>query len=196
MKHTRSILPAILAIALLVFSLAGCGANSSSVVPGSNSSDASASASVPASEDNAQPQEPYAFAYNGNSIAMGANINDVVSTIGEPQSIFESPSCAFEGVDKIYYYPGFEIYTYPQNEEDLISSLSLVDDSVQTQEGAYLGMSAEEVESLYGTNASGQENMLSYIQADTELAFVLEDDVVVDITYYYVPAQQIIQEAA
>lgn len=176
MTYTRKAFYCIMAIVLAAGILVGCGGGQSSSQAGGG--------------------EVANFSYNTTSIVMGSDIASVVDVIGEPDDIFESPSCAFEGIDKIYYYPGFEIYTYPKDGKDYISSLTITGDDVTTHEGATLGMAKADVEAMYGASSSGEANLLRYTRDDTELTFVLLNDAVVDITYYYLPVQDAIQQAA
>ena len=56
------------------------------------------------------------------------------SVLGEPMHYFEAPSCAFEGMDKIYSYSGFEFTTYTKDNVDYIASIVFLDDTVTTRE--------------------------------------------------------------
>ncbi len=76
----------------------------------------------------------YAFIYNGVSVTMDADAAPIIEKLGEPASYFEAASCAFEGLDKMYTYSGFEIDTYPVGDKDYVSSVILKDDSVSTAE--------------------------------------------------------------
>ena len=42
----------------------------------------------------------------------GANLEDLIAAIGEPQSSDYAPSCLGEGEDGNLYYDGFTVYTY------------------------------------------------------------------------------------
>lgn len=191
MKHLKAGLSACVALCMLALVLVGCGNGntSNSPVQGSSQSEAGQGSTpgsvAPASQPVQTGGKGYYFVYEGTEIVMGENMAGTLEALGEPLNVFEAPSCAFEGIDRIYYYPGFEISTYPQGDEDFILSLTLADDSVTTPEGVYLGMTAEEVEAEYGVSTSDNANLLSYKKDGTELAFVLESGVVVDITYYY-----------
>ena len=116
---------------------------------------------------------------------MGAPVSPVIEALYEPLNYFEAPSCAFDGVDRIYYYRGFELYTYPVGETDFISSVNLTDDSVTTPEGVYLGMTFDQMTSVYGENYSQNFGQYTYTQDDSSLSFLIEDGVIVVITYNY-----------
>ncbi len=125
----------------------------------------------------------YTFSVNGNTVAVNDNMADVLAVLGEEQSYFEAESCAFEGLDKTYTYPGFVITTRPEGEEDYVNSIRLTDDTVSTGEGVYIGSAEADVTAAYGESESGTEGMLSYTAGDVTLSFILEDGVVTSIEY-------------
>ena len=88
----------------------------------------------------------YAFISKDVVIEMDEEAAPIIEALGEPLSYFEAASCAFEGLDKIYTYSGFEINTYPGKDKDYISSVILKDDSVTTVEGVAIGDSKEKLE--------------------------------------------------
>lgn len=130
----------------------------------------------------------YSFAVskaNGHIVAVGDNMADVLKSLGEPVSYYEAASCAFEGMDKIYTYSGFEITTQPgEDGQDYINSVRLTDDSVTTPEGVYIGCSADDVTAAYG-EGSRTENVISYTKGNSAMNFVLEGGKVVSIEYLH-----------
>ena len=77
----------------------------------------------------------YVFEYNGVKIGMDMEAAPIIAALGEADSYFEAPSCAFEGLDKTYSYGSFEIDTYEQNGKDYISTVFFCDDLIETPEG-------------------------------------------------------------
>ena len=77
----------------------------------------------------------YVFTVGGITVEMDADAAPIVEGLGEPVSYFEAASCAFEGLDKMYTYNGFELDTYPKGEKDYVSTVILKDDTVLTPEG-------------------------------------------------------------
>jgi len=116
-------------------------------------------------------------------IEMDQNISEVIVALGEPVGFFEAPSCAFDGIDRIYAYPGLQIHTYPKGEEDHVHTVSLRDDSVQTEGGIYLGSSLNMVVLAYGDDYELDTGMYQYTRGKTTLAFYIEDNMVIGITY-------------
>ena len=123
------------------------------------------------------------------TIAMDADAAPIVEALGEPIGYFESESCAFQGLDKVYTYPSFLLYTYPQDEMDLVSSLYLMDDMVTTAEGAYICMTAEQISALYGEPTSEADSSVTYEKGGCALSFLFDADGYVSaITYVSVAA--------
>lgn len=184
---------------LLVLSLASvllsaCGGNAESR---NNAGQASAAPTVKdeddaafrtaAADSEAGGGPVYVFTYKDTAIVPGAGMDDVLEAIGMPLNVFEAPSCAFDGVDRIFYYPGFIINTYPKNGRDTILSVSFRDDSVTTYEGIYLGMNVAGVEAAYGAGEwNDMGNLLSYDSGGVRLAFIFESGTIIDITYYVI----------
>lgn len=130
----------------------------------------------------------FPFVYDGMTIQTGskaAPVTDALDASDKRLNYFEAPSCAFEGVDKIFYYTGFEIYTYPVDGVDYISSISLVDDSVSTKKGIYLGVGLDKIVEAYGNDYVQELGQYTYTQGKYSLSFLIEEDVVVAITYAF-----------
>jgi len=103
--------------------------------------------------------------------------------LGEPLGVFEAPSCAFDGIDRIFSYPGIQIHTYPKGDDDYVHTISLRDDSVRTQGGICLGLSPNVVVLAYGDDYELENGMYTYTRGLTTLEFFVEDDMVIGITY-------------
>ena len=125
----------------------------------------------------------FEFEYNGVTIPLNVDVAPILEELGESMDYFEAPSCAFQGLDKIYYYSGFELSTYPLEKKDFISSINLLDDTVTTKEGIYLGATLDDVISTYGEEYSEENGFYTYTLGETQLTFVVENDVVTAITY-------------
>jgi len=138
--------------------------------------------SEPTSEvSSSAKQEEFAFTYKGISIAMHAAAAPLIEQLGEPKSYTESPSCAFSGLDKTYFYGSFYLSTYPVDGTDYVLAVWFADDSVATDKGIYIGSKKEDVIAAYGESDNGSS--LVYTKDNSTLTFVLKDDVVSDILY-------------
>lgn len=127
--------------------------------------------------------ESYVFDYNGTEIVMNANATEILAALGDPVSYTEEASCAFEGLDKTYYYGSFYLQTYPMGDEDFVYCVWLVDDSVTTPEGIYIGASQAEVENIYGAEGYNGSNAYIMTCGDSKLTVILKDGVVNSIQY-------------
>ena len=167
---------AALALALgLTLSLAACG--------GGN---APAGGESPSPQNSAAPQAAGAYVFttgDGVTVSVDEDMAQVLTDLGEAQSYFEAESCAFEGLDKTYTYPGFVITTRPDGENDYVNSIRLTDDSVSTVEGVYIGSSEADVKAAYGEDGGADQGMLSYTAGGVSLNFILEDGAVISIEY-------------
>lgn len=133
--------------------------------------------------ENNEAGEGFSFQANDVTIPMNVDAAPIIEALGEADSYFEAASCAFQGLDKIYTYSGFEIYTYPNGEKDYISSVYLKDDSVQTDKGIYIGSTFDEVKTAYGEDYAEKSGEYTYTLGQTRLSFLIEEDCVSAITY-------------
>lgn len=122
----------------------------------------------------------YAFMNDGTTLCV--NMEFEKEKLGEPAQYYEAKSCAFEGLDKIYTYPHFEINTYPVQEKDYISSIVLLDDLCTTKEGAYIGMGFSSLKEIYGEPME-QNGFFCYEKDGMLLKFVIEEDQIRSISY-------------
>lgn len=128
-------------------------------------------------------QNGYVFTVNGVSLEIDAEAQGVLEKLEEPVSVYESPSCAFGDLDKIYTFSGYEMDTYTMDGTEYISSVVLRDDTVETTEGAYIGNTAEQIRALYGNPDVEEDTILTYAKDNMKLCFLMKDDTVVSIEY-------------
>ena len=127
--------------------------------------------------------EAYTFTYGSTTIAMNADTAPIVAALGEPKNYTEEESCAFEGLSKTYFFGSFYLETYPGADGDYVHCVWLVDDSVATAEGIYIGSSQQDVESAYGAEHFDGANSYVMEQGDSTLTVILENGVVSSIQY-------------
>lgn len=128
-------------------------------------------------------EENFSFTYNGTKITLGAEAAPIIYALGEPRSYTEEPSCAFEGMDKTYYYGSFYISTYPLDGKDYIYNLWFADDGVATDEGVRIGSSQSQVEDTYGKECFNGTNSFVMTKGQSRLVILIEDDTVSSIRY-------------
>jgi len=135
-------------------------------------------------------EENYYFSVQSTGMTEPANIlvdtdfAAALALLGEPLSCFESESCAFQGLDKVFTFPGFMVNTYPQEGLDFVASVFLMDDTVTTVEGAYIGMHIDELAPLYPEMPVAAESSVSYTKGGCVLSFMHDaDGYITAITY-------------
>lgn len=173
----------------LLLAMTACGGNETPAddqsVQTGNNNDAPVADNTqddPAAQDS--PAEAgFVFNYNGTDIIMNAPAADIVAALGEPKSYTEEASCAFEGLDKTYYYGSFYLQTYPMEDADYVYCMWLVDDSVSTPEGIYIGAPEAQVEAAYGADSYNGTNAYMVTKGDSKLTVIIENGVVSSIQY-------------
>lgn len=172
MKRMKKLSFALMALCLTALLVACGGNNETPVESGSPTPESSAPAA----------SQTYVFEVNGTKIAIDQNMVEVLAVLGEPASYFETASCAFDGLDKMYTYSGFTITTRPEEEEDFVTSILLTDDSVTTPEGIYIGSTVADVMAAYG-EAEAANGVIKYTMGGTVINFVLSGESVISIEY-------------
>ena len=111
----------VLLAALLALSLAACGdaGTEPTAAPTEEPAATEPAATEPAAtEPAAEPEETEPAAEPEDSLLEtaktfeGADVNELIAAIGEPESSDYAPSCLGEGEDGNLYYDGFTVYTY------------------------------------------------------------------------------------
>ena len=134
-------------------------------------------------EEEKEGEASYVFKNGDVSIAIDAEAAPILESLGAWKDYAESPSCAFEGMDKVYTYAGFEIETYCLSGVDYIACVRLLDDSVKTEKGIAIGSTKDAVKDAYGEPNEASDSALTYQTSGMKLQFLLRDGVVCDIQY-------------
>jgi len=180
----------ILTLIVILFALSlltACG-NDTGNGTGNGNSDTGSDSAPPGIQDPITPQKPAVFSFIMGDvlIELDEDISYVIAGLGEPVGILEQPSCAFDGIDRIFRYPGIQIYTYPKNGADHIHTIGFFDDSIVTTEGKiHLGSNIQDVFKAYGENYRYETGMYTFTRGKTVLEFLVSDDNIIGITYRY-----------
>ena len=135
-----------------------------------------------------QPEQPgMVFVHEGVEIGLNQPMAPVARALGEPRTCTEEPSCAFDGMEKTYYYGPFYIKTYPLERQECIYSIWFADDTVATTEGVHIGDSRESVIRAYGEACFNGDNAFRIHKGSTDLVVILKDDAVKSIQYVLSP---------
>ncbi len=125
----------------------------------------------------------YCFPAGGKYIAPGDELTDIIPALGNPVSFEQSESCAYVGMDKVYVYNGFTIFTYPDNGIDYVLMIVFTDDSMATAEGVRVGDSISKVTASYGQGFSEDSGIYTYKRGVSALQFSVINDTVRSIQY-------------
>lgn len=177
----------------LILTLTGCGSDTKviegevKVITEDDSETEAATASETKSEDTAveenEQYKGYAFTYNDVIIGIDEEADPVIEKLGEADTYFEAPSCAFKGIDKMYGYNSFEINTYPLKDKDYISAVIFKDDTITTSEGVGIGDSIDKVKETYGEEGVLENGMLVFEKDEMKLCFIMQDETVASVEY-------------
>lgn len=137
---------------------------------------------TPSNSNSGSTTKDYVFKSGSTTVEMKADAEAVLKALGAYKSSYEAPSCAFDGMDKIYSYNGFDLMTYTQNGKDLISGVVLRDDTVETPEGIAIGSKAEDVKKAYG-DFEKDATSATFKTDNCKLLIIFDGGVVTSIQY-------------
>jgi len=142
-------------------------------------------------DDTTEPDEPqtppvFFFKIGDTVVDLNENVAYIIASAGEPIGELELPSCAFDGMDRVFRYPGADLYTYPVGDNDFVYNIAFFDDTVRTAEGAIrLGSSLQAVLDAYGDDYELDSGMYTFTRGLTVLEFLVDGDTVIGITYRF-----------
>ena len=146
---------------------------------------------TPSDSTEDKTDKSFVFVHNNVKITPNDLVDPLVTALGSDYSYYESPSCAYIGLDKCYVYKGFTIYTYPDdNAVDHVLQVVLTDDTLSTPEGLILGDTAEKVIELYGKDYVESNGSYAYTRGKTTLMIIMKNDRVLSIQYTYTDSLQ------
>ena len=125
----------------------------------------------------------FVFQSGGVAIGMNQEAAPVVAALGGWDNYIETESCAFQGLDKIYSYAGFDLYTYPKDDVDYVNSIYFTSDAVSTPEGIRIGSSLDEVLAVYGDQYTKEFGVYTYTKDQSTLSFIVTDGIVESVEY-------------
>ena len=194
-------------ITVALLTLASCGDESSAdpsqfaVVATPDTREVQWVPESPAADDPQQPDDPvtddephtpqvFFFKIGDVVIDLNQDVSYVISNVGDPVGVLELPSCAFDGMDRVFRYPGADLYTYPAGDNDIVYTIVFYDDSIRTAEGGIrLGSTLQDVLDAYGDDFELDSGMYTFTRGLTTLEFFIDNDIVMGITYAYLVNQ-------
>ncbi|MCD7883068.1 MAG: hypothetical protein LUI87_05095 [Lachnospiraceae bacterium] len=171
--------------AALTLSLSGCGGSgsTSSSSSGTSAGDAASSSGTASGSGTATASSSgFTFTYEDTTVVMGSEADPVIEALGDDYEYFESASCAFDGLDKVYTYSHFKLNTYPVDDVDYVLSIVFRDDTIETEEGITIGRSKDDVIEAYGEPDEEKTASLVYERDDTTITFGITGDAVSTVT--------------
>lgn len=114
----------------------------------------------------------------GQKIKVNTDYNKYASALGKANSVQQAPSCHYSGMDNIYYYSGFTIYTYLKDSQEIIYDIEVTSSSYKTTKGVKVGDSADTVKQTYGSPAIDTADYIEYQSGSTHLAFYISGSTV------------------
>ncbi len=135
----------------------------------------------PATTTTAPNSVSYAFVFENQELIPGAAFD--AAALPEAAFVYEVPSCAFEGTDKVYNYQTFELTAFDDGTGPVIYSIFLVDANTPTTEGLYLGDDISRVTELYGQDCQIDGAQYAYIGDGMMLVILIQNDFVTSIEY-------------
>ena len=101
------------------------------------------------------------------------------------EDVYEVPSCAGEGTDKVYITADYEITAFHDGKSEVTYSVLFVTPEAKTPEGLTLGDDAAKAATLYGQYEENG-NAWVFTRGDTQLWVISENDVVTSIELRWV----------
>lgn len=126
----------------------------------------------------------YKFVYSGVDVTPGLNFDSAL--INEEANKSTIPSCAFDGLDNVYTYSNIEITTNKSDEQEIVYSVYLLDDTLETPEGVKVTDEKAAMLEAYGDNYTEDGGIYTYESEDVKLNFTINNDVIVGIEYIYI----------
>ncbi len=124
----------------------------------------------------------YKLNYKNTTLKVGEAFKS--DNIGTPKNVIEAEGCAGVGAEREYIYDGISIYTYETESGEIITWISLTDDSVSTPENIKVGDSKTDLEKAYGDALSYDNESVAVCRSgNTKLAFELREGYIVKIQY-------------
>lgn len=162
-------------------SKAESSAASSSAADSSGSSQAADSSK--SGEDN-KSGDSFRFKLKDVDFTVKDDMAPIAEKLGEPTKYFESESCAYQGLDKVYTYGSVVIRTYPENDKDYVLNVELKDDSVSTVEGVSIGDNRDKVKQTYGEPEKSTDTSDVFHKGDCTISFMYGSDGAVSSIVY------------
>lgn len=121
-------------------------------------------------------ESDFAVEIQGTVVRLDEEINQLMNTLGKPDSFEETVTNPRIGSDKIYTYKGIVIFTKPQNGKDIVSRIQYQGDE-KTLSGIGVGSTRADIEAAYGIDYLIDPDYIIYPYGDNaELCFRMKGE--------------------
>lgn len=119
------------------------------------------------------------------TLNIGGRLTDEMkSTLGDPISTSEAPSCLYEGMDTVYEYEGFFLNTSQVGDSEVVVLITIETANYTTDKGIKVGDTADALATAYGEAEEETKNYAVYRQDENvSVTFSLRDGKVTAIEY-------------
>ena len=133
------------------------------------------SAEAPMEVEDGLPEVPQDLYFEGMGLRLEPwmEAEAVLSALGDPIGVFEADSCAYIGKDLFYYYPGFELTVNEVDGVNVITAITVADDTVTTPQGLRIYDEEERLLSLLG--GAAEDDVYIYRSGRTELIIQVKE---------------------
>ena len=130
-------------------------------------------------------ESDFAAEVNGVIVKIGEDINLLLDELGEADDLIEAQSCLHDGMDKIYTYGGISIYTYPDNDKDIVNIIEYNGDE-KTLSDIGLGSTRADIEEAYGTDFEMDSTYITYsYKENATISFMMDGEECAYIELYW-----------
>lgn len=123
-------------------------------------------------------EEDMSINYNNAKISLDKRFSDISSSLGNPDSRQENPSCGLSDNGKgfVYVYGNLTINTYMRNNVEYVETIFVEgNSSAKTDKSIVVGSNASDVKAKYGNPTSEDEMIMIYSIGDKQMMFYLEN---------------------
>ncbi len=122
---------------------------------------------------------------SGNKIECNMDMQDVLKMFPDLKyEYFESISCEYNGLDKIYDFAdaGFIVYTYPLEDKDYVLEVTVSSEDIKQNDNTiYNGMSKQQLIDLFGEDYTVEGDTITYnVDEKQTMYYLLEGDKVIE----------------
>ena len=129
-----------------------------------------------------ESQKSFSIKFNGIDVTPGEKFEE--NKISEEANLSEIPSCAFDGVDKVYTYSNVEITVADVDKVPTVYSVYFINENISTDEGIKISDTKDLMIEKYGKNYDNSlSNVYEYTKGNVILSFIVENDIITGIEY-------------